>query len=536
MLSNWPIRYKLLLKLALLAMIVTALTTLSMVGLYSYRELVKSISVRAAELPLTTRLSQRVTDLRFVLRDARLSREFRSFSGDSSPLDEQILGEQLDMQLQSFQTALTKYRRQLDVKDFDLGFGGSKRERETVREIDEVLTQIDKTGRDDLWMHDDELINIVGLHVEELQRLTAELPTYLHARLSELAGEVRLKYRSLIFITWGTAIAAAVLLFVLVRLSYLWIFCPFRVLLEGSRRVADGDFDHRIELTSDDEMKELGTAMNQMTEQFQDICRDLDRQVQDRTREVVRSEQLASVGYLAAGVAHEINNPLASIAMSAESLESRMREEAELNRDTDGDSEIVEGAFRYLQMIQKEAFRCKEITEKLLDFSRMGDVDRQSTDLRELIEDVIEMVSHLGNYRDKTVEFEKCKSVRAPVNPQEMKQVVLNLITNGLDSSNSGGKVRVRLQIKGGKAEILVSDDGCGMTEEVKEHLFEPFFTRRRSGQGTGLGLSIVFRIVADHDGTIEANSDGPGKGSQMCVTLPLAGSHKENDHRYQAA
>ena len=83
---------------------------------------------------------------------------------------------------------------------------------------------------------------------------------------------------------------------------------------------------------------------------------------------------------------------------------------------------------------------------------------------------------------------------------------------------------------------LRVIDNGCGMTDEVKEHLFEPFFTRRRSGQGTGLGLSIVFRIVADHEGQIEAISEGPGKGSQLCVTLPLAGSPKENDHRYQAA
>ncbi len=82
----------------------------------------------------------------------------------------------------------------------------------------------------------------------------------------------------------------------------------------------------------------------------------------------------------------------------------------------------------------------------------------------------------------------------------------------------------------------MFTDDGCGMTEEVLEHLFEPFFTRRRSGQGTGLGLSITYRIVADHGGQIDVNSDGPGHGSRFRVSLPLAELQKESDHRYQAA
>ena len=116
-----------------------------------------------------------------------------------------------------------------------------------------------------------------------------------------------------------------------------------------------------------------------MTGRFQAIRDDLDRQVQVRTKQVVRSEQLASVGFLAAGVAHEINNPLASIAMCAESLESRLAEIAP------GDSEQSALIRRYLRMIQTEAFRCKEITEKLLDFSRLGDVQHQPTDLRELV-------------------------------------------------------------------------------------------------------------------------------------------------------
>ncbi|MFZ4733580.1 MAG: sensor histidine kinase, partial [Pirellulales bacterium] len=109
------------------------------------------------------------------------------------------------------------------------------------------------------------------------------------------------------------------------------------------------------------------------------------------------------------------------------------------------------------------------------------------------------------------------------VNPQEIKQVVLNLLVNALDSIEESGHVNVEVRRQGADAVLVCSDDGCGMTDEVLEHLFEPFFTRRRAGQGTGLGLSIVHRIVADHGGRIEAMSAGPGQGASFRVVLPVA-------------
>jgi signal transduction histidine kinase len=190
----------------------------------------------------------------------------------------------------------------------------------------------------------------------------------------------------------------------------------------------------------------------------------------------------------------------------------------------------------YLRMIENEAFRCKDITERLLDFSRMGDVEKQETDLAELVQGVIDMVQHLGKYRDKKVEFQFDQRVVAPVCAQEIKQVVLNLITNALDALDPGGRVRVSVGICGEEAELLVIDDGCGMTEEVIEHLFEPFFTRRRDKQGTGLGLSITYRIIADHGGRIDATSEGPGHGSRFRVTLPLKQHEKERQVSGKAA
>jgi signal transduction histidine kinase len=149
-------------------------------------------------------------------------------------------------------------------------------------------------------------------------------------------------------------------------------------------------------------------------------------------------------------------------------------------------------------------------------------VEKQDTDLGQLVQGVIEMVRHLGTYRHKKIEFECREYVTAPINPQEIKQVVLNLITNALDSLDPGGTVHVTLAKAGTWAELVVRDNGCGMNEEVLRHLFEPFFTRRRDGSGTGLGLSITYRIVTDHGGTIEPDSAGPGRGATMRVLLPL--------------
>ncbi|MCA9218892.1 MAG: ATP-binding protein [Planctomycetales bacterium] len=126
--------------------------------------------------------------------------------------------------------------------------------------------------------------------------------------------------------------------------------------------------------------------------------------------------------------------------------------------------------------------------------------------------------------------------VSASVNDQEIKQVVLNLITNALDSLEPDGTVEVSLNRQENWAELIVQDDGCGMDEEVLEQLYEPFFTRRRNGQGTGLGLSITYRIVTDHGGSITAHSDGPGKGSRFHVTLPLTSQEMVHEKVRQVA
>ncbi len=552
MLSHWPIRTKLKLGLGLLLVTVLALFASAYYGLYAYRGLVKGLSARSAELPLAGEIRQHVSDIRVILSQAKERLEFpaavEALSSDSElessiatyPWDAQWTREQYREALLNLVDAVDQYSRQLDrvASEADFRLGDDSHERQTLSQIFEVLgrlgTQKYHDQLEEDWLLDQSQIGVLREEIDQLAHLAADLPSHLHTRLKELSDDVRAHYRTAIIAAWVNAGVALLLMVSAVRLFYTWFANPLETLVRGSREVAQGNFNHRIELGTDDEMGELALAMNDMTARFQEIRDDLDRQVRLRTNQVVRSEQLASVGFLAAGVSHEINNPLASIALCSESLESRLTEL--LEQVEDDHAEDVKVAHDYLQMIQREAFRCKQITEKLLDFARMGDSQRHSTDLRELVDGVIDMVQHLGKYQDKQIELKSGDPAIVQVNAQEIKQVMLNLITNGLESVDSGGKVSVSIEKNNQRAQLVVEDNGCGMNEEVLKHLFEPFFTRRRSGQGTGLGLSITYRIVEEHQGNIEATSAGVGKGSRFVVTLPTEFSTKESHHHYQAA
>jgi signal transduction histidine kinase len=498
-------------------------------GVSSYRGLARTVSHRAAELPLAADVTGKVAGLRITYSRFRPQQDTVR---DVSFHNERVRFE-FDSYLMSLKDALKKYEEQLEQNDPNgSGIGDNRKERNTLSKVHRLLASIEDRSKSDHWMLAEYADLDLTEELTELDELARELPRYLHDRMQHLKGNVRGEYHTLIALTWTTSILSIVMLGVLVRLFWVWIVAPSRILLHGSRKVAGGDLAHRIRLDSHDEMAELANAMNEMTERFCEIRDDLDQQVKDRTQEVVRSEQLASVGFLAAGVAHEINNPLASIAWSAEALEGRLHDilyADDLKPDGEQNEELT--VLRtYLRRIQDEAFRCKGITEKLLDFSRIGDVQRLPVDIHELTSDVIEMVRHLGSYKNKHISFEGGRPVLAIINAQEIKQVVLNLLTNALDSLDDDGTVAIRLDTHRGHARLTVRDDGCGMTEEVRKHLFEPFFTRRRGGQGTGLGLSITYRIVSDHGGKIEATSDGPGNGSQFCVLLPLAENHHENE------
>jgi two-component system, NtrC family, sensor kinase len=315
----------------------------------------------------------------------------------------------------------------------------------------------------------------------------------------------------------SVAAAALALVLTLTMLYYfrVWIFTPIRQIQAGVLRVHQGEFNKPIQLKSQDELEELANEFNSMTVRLRDIYQDLAQQVDARSKQLVRSERLISVGFLAAGVSHEINNPLASIAFCAEALERRV---IDIAAKAPEEADVLA---KYLRMIQQEAFRCKEITLKLLDFSRTGG-QRETTDLAQLIHDVVEMAKHLQNARGKNVRFIPEQAIYAPVNSRDIKSVVLNLVVNALDSMDQGGTLNIGLNQKDNSAILSFTDTGCGMTKEVLDNIFEPFFTRNRTGNGTGLGLSISHRIIHQHGGSIGATSEGPGYGSMFTVQLPI--------------
>ena len=353
--------------------------------------------------------------------------------------------------------------------------------------------------------------------IERLYENVSQLPKKLTWDFWTVLQMSQGQYQTSRIIVWTSAVMVLGMLCGLTSLFNRWVLSPVRMLQRGVRHVARGSFDYKINLRSGDEMQDLAEAFNDMTAKISMTYADLERQVRERSRQLVRSERLAGVGFLAAGVAHEINNPLASIAFCAEALDHRL--ERFLAGSEDPDHRLVA---HYLKMIQEEAFRCKNITEKLLDFSRCNDITRERIDLAGLIQGVVEMIQHIGKYRGKTILFQPREAVMAHVDSQEIKQVVLNLIVNALESMEAHGTLRIDARYHQGMAEMVFLDDGCGMEPEVLENIFEPFYTKRREGKGTGLGLSITHRIVNQHHGEITAASPGAGRGSTFTVRLPI--------------
>jgi two-component system, NtrC family, sensor kinase len=324
-------------------------------------------------------------------------------------------------------------------------------------------------------------------------------------------------HRRSLSIAGSASVLAVVVIVTLLYYFRVWVFTPVKSIQAGVQRVHAGNFDQPIVLQSQDELQELADEFNAMTARLRDVYKDLARQVDERSKQLVAAEKMVSVGFLAAGVAHEINNPLASIAFCAEALERRL--EHLLETADPADAGVIR---KYLGMIQQEAFRCKLITERLLDYSRTGSGRWEPTDLAALVQNVLELVQHLPASRGKRIVFRPDARVVAAADANELQGLVNNLVVNALENMDDGGTVQIGLRAVNETAELSVRDTGCGMSADVLQHIFEPFYTRSRTGKGTGLGLFISQRVATQHGGTITATSDGPGKGSTFTVRFPL--------------
>jgi len=242
---------------------------------------------------------------------------------------------------------------------------------------------------------------------------------------------------------------------------------------------------------------------------------------------LVRQEKLASLGRLAAGLAHELNNPLSSVAGFAEALQRRLQGQ-DLARLPGGD-EIQE----YLAMIQAEVSRTAAIIRHLLDFARQREPTVGRVDLQPVVTEAVSFVqrqARLANQHIVVAPFPEAHHVMGDF--QMLQQVFLNLLTNALDAIEGGGEVRIAARRRGEAApggagpasvEVVVADNGSGISAENLARIFDPFFTTKEAGKGTGLGLAISQSIVEQHGGSLEVRSEGPGKGTVVSVVLPLA-------------
>jgi PAS domain S-box-containing protein len=237
-------------------------------------------------------------------------------------------------------------------------------------------------------------------------------------------------------------------------------------------------------------------------------------------RQMVLTERLTTAGRLAAGVAHELNNPLATIAGCAEALKERSQDSH--LRDLDAFKDFPS----YLGLIEEEAYRCKEITGSLLHFVRDPGSRRAPTDLNVLVDKVLELIGHQSRYAQSR--FERRLDAELPdvvANEGQLRQVFLGLASNALDAMDGRGTLTVTTRRRNAKeVEIAFTDQGSGIPEHILPRVFDPFFTTKPPGQGTGLGLAIAQGFVADHDGRFEVDSR-VGAGTTFRVILPVARS-----------
>jgi two-component system NtrC family sensor kinase len=278
---------------------------------------------------------------------------------------------------------------------------------------------------------------------------------------------------------------------------------PIRSLVTASSKVARGDMTVRVEERGRGEVRHLAEAFNQMVSELQST--------QD---ELLRAKNLASVGQLAAGVAHEINNPLGTIMLYSDILLRQTPPTPEYQED--------------LNTISREAARCKEIVAALLNFARQQPVSAQETDVNEVLEELLHDVEKQPLLEKVTVARDLSEgALLMQADPGQLRQVFMNLVKNACEAMPEGGTLTVtsRLESEGERVVVAVEDTGIGIPEENIPKLFTPFFTTKPTGKGTGLGLAISYGIVKMHRGQIRVESE-VGKGTRFTVTLPTRAAY----------
>ncbi|MFH1058476.1 MAG: ATP-binding protein [Pseudomonadota bacterium] len=244
-----------------------------------------------------------------------------------------------------------------------------------------------------------------------------------------------------------------------------------------------------------------------------------DKEKELLNEQIIQSGKLASLGELAAGVAHEINNPVAIMVEEAGWIQDLMEEEQALIARSPNRAEYQ----RALKQIQTQGRRCKEITHKLLGFARRTDAPVQAIQVNDLVKEVVAILERPASYNNVVLESELGGDLpEVAASPAELQQVLINLVNNAIDAMDkTGGRIQVRTRVvRPHEVELIVQDNGPGIPQAVMGRIFDPFFTTKPVGKGTGLGLSICYGIIHKLGGRIEVHS-GEGRGAAFTVHLP---------------
>jgi len=313
----------------------------------------------------------------------------------------------------------------------------------------------------------------------------------------------------------------------------LWAFVlrPVKRLRTAMERAGEGDLTARVPVRSSDEMGELGRSWNEMTgevqrarEELQGLNRTLEERVEQKTRQLEEThhqmvvvEKMASLGKLAAVVAHEINNPLAGIRTYARLLRRQFAAGAAAPPTHEQAAETD----RILQVVDSEAGRCGDIVRNLLAFSRQSGARFAQEDLAPVVERCRMLVKHQAEMLGVTLETRVAPDLPKVVcDAAQVQQVILALAMNALEATPSDGRVSIEAAPDGDGVRLAVADTGWGIPKEHLDRIFEPFFTTKEAGKGVGLGLAVVYGIVNGHHGTIDVESE-PGRGTTFTVRLP---------------
>lgn len=335
--------------------------------------------------------------------------------------------------------------------------------------------------------------------------------------------------------TYRNSIAAfgvTILLLVIFCLSWMtqsMVIHPVHDLLMHAHKVSNMELDSQLQLKSNDEIGELSEAFNVMTiklketrDEYHELTETLEAKVLERTEEIaevsdqlVRSEKLASLGQLVAGIAHEINNPLAGILMFANMFAEDKRLDESQREDA--------------LTIVHETNRCADIVKRLLDFSRTSIPDKRLQSLSQIMENTLALVAHHASVND--VEIVRNYGINLPaieVDPTQMEQVFINLLVNACHAMPMGGKMNIMMcsDLKRDCLITTIEDTGSGISEDILGRIFDPFFTTKNQElqgvAGTGLGLSVSYGIIENHGGQIMVRSV-VGQGTVFTIELPVS-------------